>query len=154
MRITLRVSKVVKVVMRNWKILAMEIWVLQEVMKNHHAMIMSSWKKRSRQILRTRLHRPGLPWPRRRRSRWRGWSLCGKAKKVGDGSWHFHSSNESPTGGCYRDYSKYPYKLGNGARVPARKTFSQCSYDPKTRTFRAVEDWAPTTLNGASKIEY
>lgn len=44
--------------------------------------------------------------------------------------------------------------LDDGGRPPARKDFSDVSYDPETRTLRAAVSWAPASWHGVQRWEY
>lgn len=78
---------------------------------------------------------------------------------VGIASYHFENANE-----VYIHYCTVPssWRFDNGNSIPARKDFTQMSFDPDTRTFTGMIDWMlpgrsgaePSTWQGAAQWSY
>ncbi|CAE8648955.1 unnamed protein product [Polarella glacialis] len=71
---------------------------------------------------------------------------------LGCASYHFDAEND-----CYVSYASAPetWKLDDGSMPPAKKPFTDASWDPQTRTFRGVIEWAPgQKFDGQSRWEY
>ena len=71
---------------------------------------------------------------------------------LGVASYHFDSASN-----CYISYARAPaeWKLDDESTPPAKKPFTQTSFDPRTRTFRGVVEWpAPRTWGGETSWEY
>lgn len=68
----------------------------------------------------------------------------------GVASYHFEAEDC-----CYISYSQAPsnWQLADGSAPPPRKSFSNCSYDSVSRTFRATVHW-DTAFAGAVRWEY
>ena len=66
---------------------------------------------------------------------------------LGFASYHFLRPGE-----CYISYesalSKTFPELDDGSQPPPKKLFQEASYDPRTRTFKGVIDWSPTSWQG------
>jgi len=73
-------------------------------------------------------------------------------QKVGLGKASYHFTTEE---GCYISYESAPpnWLLSDGSRLPAKKFFSETSWDPETRTFRGRVDWDPP-FNGVTRWDY
>ncbi|KAL3913859.1 MAG: hypothetical protein SGPRY_007829 [Prymnesium sp.] len=67
---------------------------------------------------------------------------------VGLGSYHFESPEL-----CYIVDNAMP-SLADGPRSADRKNFESPTYDPATRTFRAVINWDDEALGGSRRSEY
>ena len=70
---------------------------------------------------------------------------------LGQASYHFESLDSA-----YVSYESAPssWLLDDSSRPPARKPFLSPSYDPHTRTFTGVIDWAPSAFGGDARWEY
>ena len=57
---------------------------------------------------------------------------------------------------CYIDYTFAPeeWTTDDGARVPQRKLFEDCSFDASTRTFRGTVQWLDSPLGGSARWIY
>lgn len=68
----------------------------------------------------------------------------------GERSYHFS------TEGSYISYAKYPsyVELSNGESLPAKKYFSNETYEADSRTFRGTIVWTPLTFYGVASWEY
>ena len=79
------------------------------------------------------------------------YTFC-QSSTVGLASYHLHGTD------CYLNYSAAPseWVLDNGCRPPAKKCFTNVSYDQKSRTFRGIINWADneTTWNGNTQWWY
>jgi len=69
---------------------------------------------------------------------------------VGVASYHFDAA-----GDCYISYANAPesWTLDDGSRAPAKKPFSETSWDPASRTFRGVVHWDPP-FDGSRRWDY
>lgn len=68
----------------------------------------------------------------------------------GVASYHFASESD-----CYISYSNAPsdWLLDDGSPPPARKPFTQISYDPVKKTLRGTIEWVPS-FDGSVRWEY
>ena len=67
----------------------------------------------------------------------------------------YHFPMDDAEGPCYISYQETTrWTLDNGQRPPAKKYWTNVSYDSVLRTFRGTVDWRPTTFGGAAWIRY
>lgn len=70
----------------------------------------------------------------------------------GMASFHFITDSEAFI--CYESDKCSLWRCDDDRSLPHRKPFEHVSYDPTTRTFRAVVSWAPTSFCGDERWEY
>ena len=77
-------------------------------------------------------------------------SIYVQGNKEGLASYHFEEEES------YISYSAAPpyWRLDDGTPPPEKKSFEETSYDPDTRTFKAVVNWSPVAFHKDSRWEY
>lgn len=69
---------------------------------------------------------------------------------LGLASYHFDAPDD-----CYISYENAPpsWTLADGSPAPAKKSWTECSYDPESYTFRGVITWDPA-FGGMNRWDY